>query len=510
MVSLHVVAWAAQVAAFQPKESAHCLQWQTGVAPQRLRVEGGAWGPALCRQVGANPLATGFLAHDGRCIPIATGEDEEGTGDLPAADKGIELATAHPDCEVWWREVSEDVIPPTPELAMPLWEGGEVFRSGGLQLGLCRSFGSPATAALDGGSPRLGHIALEGPEIGRCRFRADRPKALIGGLFHILQARPMATPCSQDPSEAARLRKKLLWRVEHFLGQEEQELLERVVGGGSFVQLLEGTAALDSCQLQEVLSASRFVLHPLNSLGLHLLRALLARRMYEARLARGYASHPDYKRWLRDGLLIKDLDDPALGGDQGVLELLRMVSGEDFEGIPEKLEWQQRNVTMQEADPQSQIHIDTFAPIVKVWVFHDPPGINMSQGPLLFARGSQRNTEDKLRWMHAYAQLPAAEARAAKAEPSFRLRGCAAAVEAASAFVLAAEGEVELEATAAAEPVLPLKRVRRTLVLADTSALHARGPGVPGTVRESWRLKGDNDGGLKRLNPFRLEAKQEL
>ncbi|CAE7288765.1 unnamed protein product [Symbiodinium sp. CCMP2456] len=233
--------------------------------------------------------------------------------------------------------------------------------------------------------------------------------------------------------------------------------------------------------------------------------------MADARaIERGFDKHPDYPTWSRQGLLMKDLDDPKLGGDKGVQQLLRMVSGEESEGIPElPLRWQARNVTVQETpDPQSQLHMDTFAPIVKVWVFQDPPGVSLDEGPLLFSQRSHRNSEAKLRWMHAYAQEPASEARA---EPSFRLRGCAAAAKAAADFVQAVEGHSILEAAAPAQPVLPLPGVRRTLVLADTSALHARGTGVPGRVRSSWRQAGDNDGGLKRLNPYRwTEAKPEL
>lgn len=41
-------------------------------------------------------------------------------------------------------------------------------------------------------------------------------------------------------------------------------------------------------------------------------------------------------------------------------------------------------------------------------------------------------------------------------------------------------------------------------VIADTSGLHHRGEALPGTVRHSLRLKGDNDGGLPRLDPWRL------
>ncbi|CAE7365223.1 unnamed protein product [Symbiodinium natans] len=395
---------------------------------------------------------------------------------------------------------------------MPLWEDGKaVATEAGDQLGLCRVAG----AGLDG-RPLLGTIVLEGPDMGICHVvtPSGEAKELAGGLFHILQARPigLAPKCAEGavPDD-------LLWRVERFLTASDRALIARVVQdagtaeGDVFAQLVEGLRSMDSCELGEVLSASRFVPHPLNALGLHLLRSLLAERMADARAAeRGFDKHPDYDTWSRQGLLLKDLDDPKLGGEKGVQQLLRMASGEESEGIPElPLRWQARNVTVQEnPDQQSQLHIDTFAPIVKVWVFQNPPGVSVDEGPLLFARRSHRNSEAKLRWMHAYAQEPASEARA---EPSFRLRGCAAAREAAPDFIEAVQGHAMLEAAAAALPVLPLPGVRRTLVLADTSALHARGSGVPGRVRSSWRLAGDSDGGLKRLNPYRWkEAKHEL
>ena len=53
-----------------------------------------------------------------------------------------------------------------------------------------------------------------------------------------------------------------------------------------------------------MLSSSRFVLHELNALGLHLLRSLLAERMADARALR-FAGHPDFEAWRRDGLLVK-------------------------------------------------------------------------------------------------------------------------------------------------------------------------------------------------------------
>ncbi|KAL1499699.1 hypothetical protein AB1Y20_011894 [Prymnesium parvum] len=135
--------------------------------------------------------------------------------------------------------------------------------------------------------------------------------------------------------------------------------------------------------------------------------------------------------------------------------------------------------------------MDTFAPIVKVWVF--PADTSLSQGPLHFAAGSQHNSPGRLRWMHAYSLPPATEAMR---EPSFRLLGSAAAAAAAPDFIR------QTQASMAA--VLPLPFASRTLVIADTSGLHHRGQGVVGAVRRSSRLPGDNDGGLPRLHPFRM------
>ena len=127
----------------------------------------------------------------------------------------------------------------------------------------------------------------------------------------------------------------------------------------------------------------------------------------------------------------------------------------------------------------------------QVWIF--PEGTTLEQGPLNFVPGSQHNSEAKLRWMHAYSLPPATEAMR---EPSFRLHGCPTATEAAADFV------AQTEASRVA--VLPLPGVARTLAIVDTSALHARGNGTAGAVRQSLRLAGDNDGGLPRLHPYRM------
>ena len=55
-----------------------------------------------------------------------------------------------------------------------------------------------------------------------------------------------------------------------------------------------------------------------------------------------------------------------------------------------------------------------------------------------------------------------------------------------------------------ATPVLPLPDAERTLIVADTSSLHCRGLAEPGLTRRALRPMGaENDGGVKRSDPFR-------
>lgn len=528
--------------AFVPKDSAHCLRWVADVEASEIRAEG-KYGaprgddPALCRlapgpsarpssgsaaaaaaasaedrgsfadtcapdlreaaSIGTSSrhLAVGIVRRTASgelgCVPIAQGPAAGAASDgaaAGAAEAGaVEFAVVDPGCDVWWREVSADVIPPIPELVLAL--GATNSTPGGHRLGLCRTFGD--RPEVDGGRRLVGTAVLEGPDFGRCFFtREDGTRGhLDGGMFHVLQARAAEPSCVHDEALAADLSSSLGRRMDTFLSADDAASIERVAGS-PFADLRTSVLSLGSCELRQVMSPARFVPSPLNVGGLHLLRALLAERMADARAeAAGLDAHPDYAAWRRDGVLIKDFDEV---GDEGLHGLLQMASGEREEAIPPPpYRWTVRNVTLNgEWDPQNDMHIDTFASIVKVWIFDG--SVTPDHGPLEYVPGSHRETEPRLRWMHAYGLPPAKEALV---EPSFRLLGSPAAAAAAADFVEACRKR--------STPVLPLPGARRTLVIADTSGLHRRSEGEPGRTRVSWRLAGDNDGGLRRLDPYR-------
>ena len=178
-------------------------------------------------------------------------------------------------------------------------------------------------------------------------------------------------------------------------------------------------------------------------------------------------------------------------GNERLNEVLRMASASEL--LQHAVRFVEREVThMGPADPQCALHLDTFHSVVKLWVYG--ANVSVAHGPLHVVRGSHRSSAAKLAWLFARTR---ANSAAVIKEPSLRFDDReTAGVHAAEA--LAAAGLPH------ATPVLPLPGVARTLVVADTSGLHCRGLAAPGLSRRALRPMGaDNDGGVKRGNPFR-------
>jgi hypothetical protein len=108
-------------------------------------------------------------------------------------------------CDVWWREVSADVIPPIPELVLSFGNtGNDLTSNTSHKLGLCRSFGDHSN--VDDGRKVVGTIALEGPDFGKCFFtRANgETTALDGGMFYVMQVRACAHASAWEHSPRER------------------------------------------------------------------------------------------------------------------------------------------------------------------------------------------------------------------------------------------------------------------------------------------------------------------
>lgn len=124
-------------------------------------------------------------------------------------------------------------------------------------------------------------------------------------------------------------------------------------------------------------------------------------------------------------------------------------------------------------DPQTALHADTFHPTVKAWLFLTD--VAEDEGPFVYVPGSHRMTPARLAWEKARSIAAGALDR------------------------LSARGSLRI--TEAELGALGLPAPRRfavpanTLVVADTSGFHARGPSARASTRiEIW--------GFGRRNPF--------
>ena len=298
--------------------------------------------------------------------------------------------------------------------------------------------------------------------------------------------------------------------------------------------------------LARVMGNEKFVPHALNAKGLHALRALLAERMTHRRQRRSpLARHPWFERVHRDGLLVLPniranlsadvrgegmaapgggrLEHPAMArfGGSVIGGLLRSLSGYrylDLEGFDD---WA-RHVHYR-ADAQTWMHVDTFLPTWKVWIFQETPA---RAGPFTFVRGSHRNTEHKLRWLfnrsrRYVSQQSLDELRNpnvnAKRLPrvlpwSDEVFGFDPAVR-VEGFEPGHSGQADvLLRQLGFEPPVPVVTQRGwTLVIADTSGLHSRGWAQPGEVRISSVLRSSLAGEdfMPRKNVFFCERQPE-
>ena len=161
------------------------------------------------------------------------------------------------------------------------------------------------------------------------------------------------------------------------------------------------------------------------------------------------------------------LRDPALRG------LLRYAGSYDAEPIF----YIQTILTHAHAgpdDPQCDLHSDTFHASVKAWLFLTD--VAADEGPFTFVPGSHRMTPQRLAWEHRRSLAMANEANRLTRRGSFRV------------------APEELASIGLPQPrhfAVPAN----TLVVADTSGFHARGPSLRPTRRvEIWAYG--------RRNPF--------
>ena len=163
-------------------------------------------------------------------------------------------------------------------------------------------------------------------------------------------------------------------------------------------------------------------------------------------------------RWARSPS-VRDLVGYAAGRSGHIVTSLQTVAVDPASG---------------DADPQANLHADTFHPTAKFWLFLNDVGAD--DGPFSYVPGSHRLTPQRLEWEHAQAQHAARQSDKHHAAGSFRLPD--------SELGTLGYGPLEM---------FPVEG--NTLVVADTYGFHRRTPSNRPTIRTALY-------GVLRRNPF--------
>ena len=120
------------------------------------------------------------------------------------------------------------------------------------------------------------------------------------------------------------------------------------------------------------------------------------------------------------------------------------------------------------SDPQTKLHADTFHSTAKAWFYLTD--VRENEGAFTYVPGSHKLTPERLAWQHRMSLKAKDSNDKDTREGSFRIDAS------------------ELQALGLPQPI-ELAVPANTLLVADTSGFHARGPSVAGTLRVSiWAL----------------------
>jgi len=276
----------------------------------------------------------------------------------------------------------------------------------------------------------------------------------------------------------------------------DRDAFERIVGSPP-EDLLREVASLPSDRYWEVFSVAKFLNWPeLNRAGLHVFRTLLGTRRVEAAVRRrGLWEMPEGRAFRERGVAVREDflvgDDlaryratgrmPRAAREEVARLVARCIGSDTFEG----------GLGIQElehdpADPQLDLHLDTFHPTVKVWYY--PDDVALEDGPLHVVPASHVLTPAKLEWVYECSLI------AADPDHPEHAARCGSTRTGSFRLDTGGDGRAALERLGLGREE-PMTGRANTLFLVDTSAFHRRGVIAGGRVRRCAR-------GSHRVSPF--------
>jgi hypothetical protein len=262
----------------------------------------------------------------------------------------------------------------------------------------------------------------------------------------------------------------------------DREMIARVTGY-PFQSALDVLQRSSKGYFARFLSSKKYVVHDGNKYGLHLVRALLAERVLEARrssLPTIDHQHPDIASFRDHGIVVvktsglkQQITDPKERAD--LLRLFQYAAGDD-RLVDNSFELYREPVVHQKIDMQHAMHMDSFAATIKVFGFGESVG-SLAQGPFHYVNGSHRHTESKLRLIQELMASSGGGGGGGGGSTGDEFSICAS-----PRIYPPQQRKYGIVAT-------PMIVPAGSVVIADTNGFHYRGKGVPGTRRDFWTTR---------------------
>ncbi len=263
-------------------------------------------------------------------------------------------------------------------------------------------------------------------------------------------------------------KKDFLKKIKMSLTKEDILLIEKI-SKSKFSTLVDEIKKSEKKVFYKIQGNERWIDNKrLNKLGIHLLRCILSERIYQNKFKNKVLTK-DIQFYLKNGYLIKKYKN---FNSKKIQMFLNNISNTSTK----KIIWNKVEFKHIKNDPQYEMHLDSFCNTIKVWMY--PGNLKKKNGLLTFFPKSHKLTIQKLEWLYKISC-----SNIGLKEPSFRLK------------------KKYFKEYSQLKLALPLQK-QKTVVIANTFMFHARSNAKVGTKRILYRIQGNNDGGVKRTNPF--------
>ena len=355
-----------------------------------------------------------------------------------------------------WRFVAPDTIPPCPPKVIIFKNKKNIYALGFTKLE---------------NKEYIGWVSLDGKNIGIFSFYYKNKMKKINGNYFILVD---AKKDLEIKKKSLFSKKTFLSKINKYITSNDKKNIEKI-SKYKFEDLINGIRKVNNIDFSLITSENRWINHKLNKKGLHILRCLLAERIYEKKIfnkAKETYMDQDVLSFYKNGFLLKKFNNFK---NSKLKNFLKKISNLKEKSLP-KIKWKKISFKHIPNDNQYDMHIDSFHNTIKLWVY--PGSLSKKHGPLQILPKSHINNVEKLSWLYKVSN-----SKVGLKEPSFRLQ------------------EKYFRKFGKIKNILPINKTK-TILIANTHMFHRRGRANKNITRVTYRLEGDNDGGIKRINPF--------